>query len=186
MRIHHLALAALVATPLLAFGHPEHGAAASGFAAGFTHPFSGADHLAAMIAVGAWSALTLPRGRWLAPFCFAAMLLAGALLAPQGPQALVEPGIAASLLVLGLLVARRVRLPAAAGALLVGGFALFHGAAHGSELHGAAALLGMVGATALLHAVGLGLGGLLRASGRWSGVLAGGSVALLGVAMLAS
>ena len=46
----------------------------------FAHPFTGADHLAAMLAVGAWSALTLPelRTAWRAPAAFVALLVAGA------------------------------------------------------------------------------------------------------------
>jgi drug/metabolite transporter (DMT)-like permease len=72
-------------------------------------------------------------------------LVAGASLAlfsgwvPPG----VEPGIAVSLLGLGLLVAWRVPLPQPVGLALVGVFALMHGAAHGTELQGAWALAGM-------------------------------------------
>ena len=47
---------------------------------------------------------------------------------------IVEPMIAASLLVFGLLVALRVRLPLVVGALVVATFAVFHGIAHGGEL----------------------------------------------------
>ena len=68
------------------------------------------DHLAAMLAVGFWSALTARRV-WTAPLAFAAMLLLGALLGLTGIELpAVEPLIAASLLVLGLLVALRTRL----------------------------------------------------------------------------
>jgi urease accessory protein len=113
-----------------------------GFAAGFAHPLWGADHLAAMLAVGLWGALSEPR--WpqaaRAPLVFALALVLGACLAmfsgwvPPG----VEPGIAVSLLGLGLLVAWRVPLPQPVGLTLVGVFALIHGAAHGTELQGAA------------------------------------------------
>ena len=72
---------------------------------GLLHPFTGLDHLAAMLAVGFWSALSARR-LWTAPLAFAAMLLAGALLGLAGIELpAVEPMIAASLLVLGLLVA---------------------------------------------------------------------------------
>ena len=48
----------------------------------------------------------------------------------------MEPMIAASLLVMGLLVATRLRVPGPVAALLVGAFAAFHGLAHGYELAG--------------------------------------------------
>jgi len=137
-----------------------------GFAAGFAHPFTGIDHLLAMLAVGLWSALATPAidKRMLAwPLSFASTLLAGAVLGAAGVSLpLVEPAIVASVLILGLAAVMRARLSTATGSLLVAAFALFHGIAHGSELSGAAALAGMVVATALLHAIGLGLGVLLR------------------------
>ena len=44
---------AVLATP--AFGHTGEGLA-GGFAGGFMHPLLGADHVAAMLAVGLWGA----------------------------------------------------------------------------------------------------------------------------------
>jgi urease accessory protein len=157
------------------------------FADGLLHPFTGLDHLAAMLAVGFWSALTARR-LWTAPLAFVAMLLAGALLGLAGIDLqAVEPMIAASVLVLGLLVALRTRLPAALAAALVGVFAVFHGVAHGSELAGAAnsgaPLVGMLIATVALHATGLGLGLTLRNTA-WASRMAGAGVAALGVTLL--
>lgn len=163
-----------------------------GFLAGFLHPLTGPDHLAAMVAVGLWSALAARRAwpdlLW-APLGFALMLLAGALAGLGGLQLpAVEPMIAASLLVLGLLVATRKRLPAFATAALVGVFAIFHGLAHGQELHGEAgaalALAGMLAATVLLHATGIAAGWTLRHGHRWLPRIAGAAVALFGVALL--
>lgn len=129
-----------------------------GFLAGFSHPFFGVDHLAAMLAVGVWSALGVKR-IWVAPVAFALTLLTGALLAHAGvPFPAVEPMIAASLLVVGLLLAARTQLGAVAAAVVVAVFAIFHGAAHGNELVGTAALSGMVLGTAILHGAGLALG----------------------------
>jgi len=175
--------------PLAAFAHP--GALAdhvhSGFASGLLHPLTGLDHLAAMLAVGMWSALVL-RPRWAAPLAFVALLLAGALAAQAGLAVPgIEPMIAASLLVIGLLTAARARLPVWGGALLVGAFAFFHGAAHGSELAGpgaAAALLGMVIGTAVLHLVGMGLGEAALRRARWISAVAGAAVAALGSVLL--
>ena len=152
------------------------------FLAGLLHPLTGADHLAAMLAVGMWSALAV-RPVWLAPAAFVAMLVAGALAGFAGLSVpAVEPMIAASLLVIGLLVAARRGLPVAAAAGLVGAFAFFHGAAHGVELaDGAqfAALAGMVLTTCALHAAGI-------AIGRWTWLsrIAGSGVALLGATLL--
>ena len=120
---------------------------------------------------------------------FAAMLLVGALAGLQGLEVPgVEPMIAASLLVMGLLVATRLRVPGPVAALLVGAFAAFHGLAHGYELAGepgaALTLAGMLTATVLLHAAGIGLGWALRHAPRWTPQVTGGAVALLGLSML--
>ena len=177
-----LGVAALAAGSASAFAHVGADSGAHhGFLAGFTHPLTGLDHLAAMLAVGMWSAVTSKR-IWAAPLSFAALLLVGALAAKAGlvfPA--VEPMIAASLLVMGLLLATRQRLPAAAGALLAGGFALFHGAAHGQELVGLGALAGMVASTLMIHLAGLGLGRAMQhrsaALPRWMG----SAIALVGL-----
>jgi len=196
MHVPRSALFAMVlAAPTLALAHVGADGSAHahvGFADGLLHPLTGLDHLAAMLAVGVWSALTARQARdmaW-APLAFAAMLLAGALAGFAGlPLPAVEPMIAASLLVLGLLLAARLHLPGPAAAALVGVFAVFHGVAHGVELAGAtggaAALAGMVLATALLHAAGLAVGWALRTRFSWGPRLAGVAVAVFGASMLA-
>ncbi|RZL04188.1 MAG: HupE/UreJ family protein [Rubrivivax sp.] len=166
------------------------------FMAGAAHPLTGLDHLAAMVSVGLWSALSLhepasagaqAKRLLAAPLAFAATLLVGALMALQGiAVGGVEPMIAASLLAIGLMVATRTTLPTAIGAVLVAGFALFHGLAHGQELGGlaAAALAGMVLSTLALHTVGIGAGLLLRQHGQWVPRIAGIGVAAMGLAWL--
>jgi urease accessory protein len=181
-----LLLASLLATAAsahpgaLGHGHPD-------FLAGFLHPLTGADHLLAMLAVGMWSALAV-RPAWAAPLAFVALLLLGALLGMAGVQApAAEPVIAASVLTLGLLVAARRSLPLPAAALLAGGFALFHGLAHGAELPAGSlgALAGMVLATAALHLAGIAIGRGLLARHRWLAVASGSGITLAGVALLA-
>lgn len=166
---------------------------AGAFISGFLHPLTGLDHLAAMVAVGLWSALAARRAwpdlLW-APLGFAAMLLTGALLGLQGVQLpAVEPMIAASLLVLGLLVLTRWRIPGVVAAALVGTFAVFHGLAHGHELAGdanaAPVVAGMLATTLLLHAAGMAAGWALRHANAWLPRAAGAAVALFGVALLA-
>ena len=167
----------------------------SSFSACFAHPFSGLDHLAAMLAVGLWSALTARRAGsdllW-APAGFMVLLFAGALAGLTGSSiatAAVEPMIAASLLVTGLLVLTRWRLPGLMAAALVGVFAVFHGLAHGQELAGhsaaGATLAGMMLATAMLHSAGIGIGWALRQTNQWPSRAAGASVAVLGLTLLA-
>ena len=193
MRLARFLLISAAAMPLASLAHTGVDAGSHhGFLTGFMHPLTGLDHLAAMLAVGLWSALVARRAwpdlLW-APAGFAAMLLVGALAGLQGLEVPgVEPMIAASLLVMGLLVATRLRVPGPVAALLVGAFAAFHGLAHGYELAGepgaALTLAGMLSATVLLHAAGIGLGWALRHAPRWTPQVTGGAVALLGVAML--
>ena len=175
-----LALAALSFSAAAHVGDAhDHG----GLLTGFLHPITGLDHLAAMLAVGVWSAMTTKR-LWVAPVSFATLLLAGALMAQAGVAfPAIEPMIAVSMLVVGLLLAAQVKLPEAAGAVLVGAFALFHGAAHGQELADGAALAGMVLGTAVLHATGIALGLGLKRAHHWLPRLAGGGVALMGLNM---
>jgi len=188
-----LGILALISLSGIARAHGWHdGAAGGGFAAGFAHPFTGVDHLLAMLAVGLWSASAGPRP-WVAPLSFATVLVASALAAGSGllpawMQQGTEPMIAASVLVLGMLVAWRVRLPAVAGASLVAAFAVFHGAAHGVEVGtGAPTLAGLAMATVLLHGLGMALGfGLQRAGEPWrrlAGRLIGGGIALAGLGL---
>lgn len=148
---------AVVAASAAAQAHPV-----SGAGAGFLHPLGGLDHVLAMLAVGLWAGMSGRAVRVAAPAAFAVAMIAGALLA-MGGIALpgIEAGIAASLVVFGLLAAVALRLGPAAGAAIVGAFALFHGAAHGAELAGASALTfiaGFTAATVALQLTGVGLG----------------------------
>jgi urease accessory protein len=184
---------ALGATPALAHLDPsEHGS----FMAGFTHPLFGLDHILAMVAVGLWAAMLGGRAIWIVPAAFVGTMALGFGLAMAGVGLpFVEPLILASVVVLGLVVAAAVRLPAVAGALLVGAFALFHGHAHGAELGAATALpylFGFVVATALLHAAGIALGlalgsglGIGPARGRLLTRALGGATAVAGIALIA-
>lgn len=156
----------------------------------FAHPFTGADHLAAMLAVGAWSALTVTPA-WRAPAAFVALLVAGAMAGFAGlwvPG--VEPMIAASVLVLGLLVAVQKKMPWVLAAALAGVFAFFHGAAHGFELAGdtgwaaVGALAGIALGSGLLHVCGMVLGKVVMQRHQWVAKLGGAATAALGAFML--
>ena len=156
-----LSAIALLAMSGLAEAHTGHGA--TGFFHGFIHPFTGYDHITAMVAVGLFAAIIGGRARYLVPLSFVAMMMAGAALALAGFQVpFVETGITASMFVLGGVVVLRWRAPVVVAMTLCGFFAVFHGFAHGAEMpveatgfeYGA----GFVIATAILHAIGLATG----------------------------
>ncbi len=187
-----IALAALL--PALALAHvgADHHHHDSALLAGFTHPFTGLDHLAAMVAVGVWSTLAFRhagRAQWAVPAAFALLLLLGGIAGFAGlALPVVESVIAASLVLLGLFVATRLKMPLPAAAALVGAFAVFHGVAHGVELAGdsaVAALGGMVAGTLILHLTGMALGAFVLNRHVWLPRIAGLSVALFGVSLLA-
>ncbi|KQT47628.1 protein hupE [Aureimonas sp. Leaf454] len=170
-----LAAAAVLAASAPAFAHLDPAAHGS-VMAGLSHPLFGTDHILAMVAVGLWASQIGGRAVLAVPVAFVAVMSLGFAFGLSGASLpFVEPMIAASVVVLGLLVACAVRLPAAAGAAVVGAFALFHGHAHAAELGSAGALsfaAGFVAATALLHLAGLGLG-LALSSGAGLGARAG-------------
>ena len=190
------ALALLAASTLPAFAHLDPVAHGS-FAAGFTHPLFGTDHVLAMIAVGLWAVLlsqgTHRRALWLVPAAFVGTMALGfgaAMLAL--PLPFVEPVILASVVVIGLLAAIALSVPVALAMAMVGFFAFFHGHAHGGEIGEAGAwpyAAGFAIATALLHAAGVAAGLLVgKALGGSTGRLAtrvGGGVAALGGVWLA-
>lgn len=156
-----ISAAMLVAMTAPAFAHLNPAGHGS-LMAGLSHPFSGADHVLAMIAVGLWASQIGGKAKWIVPATFVAMMAVGFLMAMNGIYLpFVEPGILASVIGLGLLAALAVKVPVAVSAAVVGVFAVFHGHAHGGELGAAAPLsfaVGFVIATAVLHGIGLGLG----------------------------
>ena len=164
-----------------------YGAYGAGFEGGFVHPFSGLDHMLAMVAVGLWAAQRGGKALWVVPGAFIFVMVLGGLSGFLGLKLpFVETGIAASLMVLGLLIAFALPLHVAAMAAVVGLFAFFHGHAHGTELPEAASPLayagGFVLATASLHAFGVCTGMLLkRPAGQIAVRLSGAVIALVGL-----
>jgi urease accessory protein len=155
MKRNYSWLALLLASPAAAHVGLSH---VTGFMAGVAHPLSGLDHICAMVAVGLWAKQQGGKAQYILPLAFVAAMLFGSFLPMPG----IEQGIAASVLVLGLLVACAVRLPVEASAGLVGLFALFHGAAHGLEGHGSQFGVGFTLSTIALHAVGLSIGSVVE------------------------
>ncbi len=162
MKQNLLLLLLALGLPSLVFAHSGEGVM-GGFVSGFKHPIMGWDHLVAMVAVGLWGAILLRPAIWVLPITFPMVMALGAVLGILGvPIPFVEPGIALSGLVLGLVILLAWKAPLWAAMVLVGIFALFHGHAHGTELPEAANPLayavGFVLGTGLLHLAGIGLG----------------------------
>jgi urease accessory protein len=180
-----------------------HSHAFDAFFAGLAHPFTGLDHWVAMLAIGLWAALSVRdhhasqanlRSALFTPLAFAVLLLIGAVMGVAGwTTVLLEPMIAASVLVGGLLIAS-VRLPGVTSAslslapLLLACFAVFHGQAHGAELmhftNPVMPLAGMLLATCMLHGVGLWAGWQLRSQPLWLSRTVGLLVTLMGAQMV--
>ena len=156
-----------------------------GILTGLSHPVSGPDHVAAMIAVGIWGAQLGRPALWVLPVMFPMVMACGAFLALVGlGLPWVETGIALSAVVLGAVIVTEARPPLAVSIVVVSVFAVFHGHAHGTELpadqSGLAYSVGFVVSTGLLHACGIGIGTIHR----WSrGALA---IRAAGAAILAA
>lgn len=149
----------LIAVTDAAVAHTGHGT--SGLASGLTHPMAGLDHLLAMLAVGVWAATQPVARAWQGPALFVLLLAAGAGLGLAGiALPFVEPGIMASVVLFGLMIAAGRALPAGAGLALIGGFAVLHGHAHGTEAVGAVVgyMAGFMAASAALHLTGYAIG----------------------------
>lgn len=163
---------------------------AGGFASGFMHPILGWDHVAAMVAVGLWGAFLGAPAIWLLPIVFPLVMALGGGLGIMGvPVPGVEAGIAASAVVLGIMVALGARPPLWVAAIVVGTFAIFHGHAHGTELPAAADAVayaaGFVVGTGLLHLAGIALGLTTKwEPGKVAVRATGGAIAVAGLAFL--
>ncbi|MEA2983351.1 MAG: urease accessory protein [Alphaproteobacteria bacterium] len=159
-------------------------------AEGLVHPFSGLDHVLAMVAVGLWASQLGGRALWLLPLTFPAVMAAGAALGMSGVALPgVEIGIAGSVMVLGGAVALALRPSLAISIPLIGAFALLHGYSHGVELPASVSALsygaGFIAATLALHGLGIAIGVMAgRIPVRFAARTAGGAIACIGLALL--
>lgn len=159
-----LSAAVLSVLPLSALAHPGHADHVGSLVDGLAHPLLGLDHVLAMAAVGLWAAFLGGRALWIVPSAFVLSMISGFAFATAGLSLpAVESGIAASILVLGVLLATAVRPPLSFAVVIVSLFAVFHGHAHGADVSGnpLTFTLGFVAATILLHATGIGAGRIL-------------------------
>ena len=157
-----LLISLFIVMPEIALAHAPEGAG-GGFVTGFLHPIMGVDHLVAMVAVGLWGAFLGERALWILPIVFPSIMAVGAAFGIVGLEIpLVEFVIALSGVVLGALIALRVRAPLAIAMVLVGIFAIFHGYAHGVEMPEQISAItysaGFVIGTGLLHFAGVAIG----------------------------
>jgi urease accessory protein len=184
-----LLAALIIFLPSYAFAHVERGQA-TGFITGLQHPWSGLDHVLAMIAVGIWGAQLGNPAMWLLPVTFPVVMSLGAMMGLLGIRLPgIEIGIALSAILLGTMVVGEFRPKIILAALLVAFFAIFHGHAHGTELPpGQSGLLysmGFVIATGCLHCIGIALGLVHRwPAGRLVLRGAGAFIAVMGVTFL--
>ena len=182
---------ALLVLPSAAFAHPGHDVA--GAVHGFVHPFTGLDHLLAMLLVGLFAYQLGGRALWVLPLSFLAAMAMGGVLGFAAPGApFVEIGIALSVILLGVIVALNLKAPVLVAGAMVGIFAIFHGFAHGAEMpgsaHGVSYGTGFMAGTGLLIALGIAAGfGLNKVALKAGGSLvrpAGTLAAVVGVGLL--
>lgn len=158
MKIAHLATA-LILLPSCALAHLGN-QGIDGLSSGLLHPLTGIDHLAVMVAVGILATMQGGRALWQFPLTFVGMMVAGALMAGAGlPLVAVEPAIVLSSIVLGTMILLGLQLRTGASLVIIGGFAMFHGHAHGTEVAFGASwtafITGFVLSTAALHLAGI-------------------------------
>lgn len=158
----------LILIPGIAMGHVESNAGGDGgFVSGLMHPVTGLDHVVAMVAVGLWGAILRAPAIWVLPIAFPLIMTIGAVIGIIGlPLPYIDIGIAASGIVLGLMVVFNARPPIYAAFGLIAFFAIYHGFPHGTALpdFGVPLLFaaGFVISTGLLHVAGIALGLLYK------------------------
>jgi len=174
-------LLTMLAFPAISLAHPGHDMAS--FVGGFSHPFTGLDHLLVMLAVGYWAGQSQTAVRWQIPLQFVLFMLIGVGLgALIAGMAFVEVAIAVSVLAMGLVILLSTAFSRLWQWLLTSVFALLHGFVHGQELvatgNGLLSVAGMLLATVSLLAIGVYLASFKNTIGA---VLQRGLAAMLAV-----
>jgi urease accessory protein len=189
--MNHVYVSALLVVGLVLSNvvHAHIGVHAQGsFASGLMHPFSGFDHLLAMIAAGLWAVQVAGRMLYAIPAIFiGAMALGAGIGIAGGALPFAESGIALSVLVLGALVAFAARARWEIAGPMIAVFALFHGYSHGTGMPEFSAsesyLAGVLMATASLLAFGVATAASLQQQTRLLSA-GGAAISLAGVVMI--
>lgn len=183
---------ALSLIPSAAYAHDGSPVPFGGFLSGLVHPVLGYDHLLAMLSVGILSAQIGGRAIWTVPATFVCvMAIGGGLGLIDIGLTSTELGIAASLVLLGLIIVAERKLPVLLAMAGVGFFAIFHGYAHGTEMPTTAEpflyAFGFLTGTALIHVAGVVMGDIAKHYERGKLILraGGGLISLIGVLFIA-
>lgn len=187
MRIRWPIVFVMTSLPEVAEAHLLGHGDAGGFAAGFAHPFSGLDHLLAMIAIGLWASQQQGRARLSLP---AGFVVGSALGLTAAGAALGPTSLAASVVALGVCVALGLRSSAGVALGVSMGCGLLHGHAHAMDLASAISpdpyACGLLAATGLLHAFGASIRAVAPSSLRAVSIRAGGAaIGVAGLGLLA-
>jgi urease accessory protein len=138
------AVSVLLSLAVPAYAHHPTGGGISttflgGFLSGLGHPVIGIDHLIFVISVGLLAS-TVARGFWI-PVAFVSTALAGTSIhLMQVNVPMVEMIVGASVMISGILLARREKPNVTIIAILAGVAGLFHGYAYGEAIIGATAV----------------------------------------------
>lgn len=156
--------------PMAAWGHPGHDL--TDFVSGFSHPFTGLDHLMVMLAVGFWAGQSMTKARWQIPSIFLAFMLVGLLVgAAMRYVAIAELAVALSLFAIALVILLRGHIAPLIQLFLAMLFALLHGFVHGQVWaytgDGVSAVVGMLFASVVLLMIGILLGSYQHQLGQW-------------------
>ena len=173
--------------------HPGHHEAPS-LVDGLAHPLLGADHLMAMAAVGLIAIRCGSPLTWRLPLSFVVLTVLGGLAGLASPSAVIETGVALSVVCLGCWLVLGARIPQGAAIAVAGAFGFLHGWAHGAGLPAQPSSLwfmaGVLLSTGLLHLAGLGLGWRLNRlplfASRLGWFAVGSAVTITGVAAMAA
>ncbi len=182
--------------PALAHAHIEGGDTSGGFFTGFMHPVLGPDHFLAMVAVGIISAQIGGRAIWSVPATFVIVMAIGGLIGLNSAEwlgfeiamFLVEQGIIASVILLGLAIALDRNIPVFTAMAGVAFFAFFHGYAHGNEFPDFDVqwpyVGGFMAGTASLHIAGVLIGLLADKLTHGRAILRHAGSAMMGMGLL--
>jgi len=187
-----LVLFALVMLPATALAHPGHyhpeqdedEFATESFVEAATHPFTGLDHLVTALAIG-WLAVSLGRQRGgLLSIIFLSTLLTGWMLGRSGHLLpLIEPGLAVSVLLAGILLALREPASPWLMTCLVAFMGFWNGNAHGNEIPALSAGAGLFAGTCAIVLIGWVVASLFARWTRVSFRLAGACTIVTGLVL---